>query len=220
MKNLKRFGLVVAIAAASASANASTLVFDFSGTANITFDASSHTPEVASAYNAFINFVPQLKSFSGLVVLPSFEDYQSGTHTIALNSHNLNMSLTNGMLGTLEGTAALGGVIPDNTQDGDWGFLTLSEGQVAGFQWHAETGNPIVTNFNASLPSGLPTRLGSVHVSTEGTTFSYHIGDVYFAANRNGTADITMVPEADSYAMLLAGLGIMGAIVRRRRVAK
>ena len=40
MKNVKRLGLAVAIAAASVSVNASTLVFDFSGTADITFDAS------------------------------------------------------------------------------------------------------------------------------------------------------------------------------------
>lgn len=220
MKNVKRLGLAVAIAAASVSVNASTLVFDFSGTADITFDASYHSPEVASAYDAFVNFIPQFKTFSGLVVLPSFEDYLTGTHTIALNTNGLHVSLSSGFLGTLEGTAAMGSVIPDETQEGDSGFLVLSEGQVAGFEWHIGANNPIVSRFNAGLPSGLPTRLGGVDIVAEGTTFSYHIGDVYFAANRTGTADITMVPEVDSSAMLLAGLGIIGAIVRRRRLDK
>ncbi len=59
-----------------------------------------------------------------------------------------------------------------------------------------------------------------MEVSLVGTSFHYGIGDVYFAANHNASAAITMVPEADSYAMLLAGLGIIGAIVRRRSVAK
>jgi|GEM_PF-6721898 len=220
MKNVKRLGLAVAIAAASASVNASTLVFDFSGTANITFDASSYTPETASVYGAFLSLVPQSNSFSGLVVLPSFENYLTGTHTIALNSNGLHMSLSNGFLGTLEGTSVGGGVIPDDSQEGDSGFLVLSEGQVAGFEWHIGASNPIVSRFNAGLPSALPTRLGGVDVMGSGTTFSYHIGDVYFASNRSGTADITMVPEVDSSAMLLAGLGIIGAIVRRRRLDK
>ncbi len=223
MKNVKRLGLAVAIAAASVSVNASTLVFDFSGTADITFDASYHTPEVASAYNAFIDFVPQFKTFSGMVVLPGFENYLTGTHTIGLNMSDLNMSLTSGFLGTLEGTTLSGGnVIPDNTQLGDMGTLMISEGEVISFNWQIGPGNPLVNSFNAGLPSGLPTRLGYANVSvvTDSTSFSYHIGDVYFSSARGGNADITMVPELDSSAMLLAGLGIIGAIVRRRRLDK
>lgn len=220
MKIVKRLGLAVAIASTSVSVNASTLVFDFSGTADITFDPAYHTPEIASAYNAFVNFVPQLKSISGLVVLPSFENYLSGTHTVALNTNDLHLSLSSGLLGSLEGTTAFGSLVPDNTQAGDAGFLTISNGMVMGFGWHAGANNPIVTSFNAGLASNFPSKLGSVDVSAIGTTFSYHIGDVYFAANHNASAAITMVPEADSYAMLLAGLGIVGAIVRRRRITK
>ncbi|HRH76789.1 MAG TPA: hypothetical protein PK129_05515 [Cellvibrionaceae bacterium] len=220
MNNVKRLGLAVAIAAASASVNASTLVFDFSGTADITFDASYYTPATASVYGAFLSLVPQSGSFSGLVVLPSFENYLTGTHAISLNTSGLHLSLSNGFVGALEGTSGAGGVVPDDTQEGDSGFLLLSEGQVAGFEWHAGGSNPIVSRFNAGLPSALPTRLGGVDVVSGPATFSYHIGDVYFAANRSGTADITMVPEVDSSAMLLAGLGIVGAIVRRRRLDK
>ncbi len=220
MKNVKRLGLAVAIAATSVSVNASTLVFDFSGTADITFDASYYTPEAASVYGAFLSLVPQSGSFSGLVVLPSFENYLTGTHTIALNTGGLNVSLSNGLVGALEGTPVVGGVVPDATQVGDSGFLYLSEGHVAGFEWNIGAGNPLVSSFNAGLPSALPTRLGGVKVETGEATFSFNVGEVYYASTRTGAADITMVPEVDSSAMLLAGLGIIGAIVRRRRLDK
>lgn len=220
MKNVKRLGLAVAIAATSVSVNASTLVFDFSGTATVTFDPAHHTPEVASILSAAVDSVPQWKTISGLIVLPSFENYTSGTHTIALNSNNLNLSLASGLIGNMEGSTVFGPLIPDSTQTGDAGFLTISNGMVMAFGWAAGPSNPIVTSFNAGLPANLPTRLGSVEVSLLGTSFSYGIGDVYFAANHSASAAITMVPEADSYAMLLAGLGIIGAIVRRRSVNK
>ncbi|MBK7006138.1 MAG: FxDxF family PEP-CTERM protein [Burkholderiales bacterium] len=33
-------------------------------------------------------------------------------------------------------------------------------------------------------------------------------------------ASVTSVPEPETYAMLLAGLGVMGAIARRRKAAR
>jgi hypothetical protein len=35
-------------------------------------------------------------------------------------------------------------------------------------------------------------------------------------ANFSGSVNVTLVPEPQSYAMLLAGLGLMGGIARRR----
>jgi len=220
MKNVRRLGLAFAIAAASVSANASTLVFDFSGTANISFDPAYHSTEASTILNWTVDTHPEWQTISGLVVLPSFESYLSGTHTIALNSNNLNLSLYNGFVGNLEGSTALGPLIPDSTQIGDSGYLTINNGSVVAFGWEVGSTNPLVASFNAGLPSNLPTKLGSIEVSLVGTSFQYNIGDVYFAANHNASAAITMVPEADSYAMLLAGLGIIGAIVRRRSATK
>lgn len=42
-----------------------------------------------------------------------------------------------------------------------------------------------------------------------------HIGSV--GANGEGSAFVTAVPEAEVYAMLLAGLGLLGFVMRRRR---
>lgn len=33
------------------------------------------------------------------------------------------------------------------------------------------------------------------------------------------SSNVAAVPEADTYAMMLAGLGLMGAIARRKKVA-
>lgn len=45
-------------------------------------------------------------------------------------------------------------------------------------------------------------------------------GGVSFLVNGSNVASITPVPEPESYAMLLAGLGLMGTIARRRNKAK
>jgi hypothetical protein len=47
-----------------------------------------------------------------------------------------------------------------------------------------------------------------VTLTVKGTSFA--------SAHYNGTISVTPVPEPESYAMLLAGLGLMGAIARRR----
>lgn len=52
------------------------------------------------------------------------------------------------------------------------------------------------------------------------TTFSNQYGNSKFSLSSNGVLDYTVaaapVPEADTWAMLLAGLGLMGFIARRR----
>lgn len=223
MKILKSLGLAVAVSAASLSANAATLVFDFSGTLSVAFDPAQNTPAVISEYTAEFNALPKYKTFSGQLVLPSFENYLSGVHTIGFNTAGLQLSLVSGLFGGLEGTKANvpSRFKPDSTQEGT-GFLTIANGTVAGLSWAADASNPLVERYNSRVPEqfGWPTRLGDISVSLSGSSTSYSIGDVYFAANTSGMAAATMVPEADSYAMLLAGLGVVGAIVRRRRKAK
>jgi hypothetical protein len=53
--------------------------------------------------------------------------------------------------------------------------------------------------------------------------FGAHVGAGYADASGNGSSfgitSVTMVPEPEMYAMLLAGLGLMGFVARRRRKA-
>lgn len=59
-----------------------------------------------------------------------------------------------------------------------------------------------------------PTAAGSYYLTFSGITTGA-VGGLY-----EGTISVTAVPEPESYAMLLAGLGVMGAIAVRRNKAK
>ena len=71
-------------------------------------------------------------------------------------------------------------------------------------------GNIVGNNstFNFNLLSA-----GEYHIDFTGTVTGAH-GGAYLAA-----LHVTAVPEPETYAMLLAGLGVMGAIARRRKAA-
>lgn len=70
--------------------------------------------------------------------------------------------------------------------------------------------NGTVTNF-AELVSFTGSAPVSLNISgtKSGTALSFYAGGV----------SVTAVPEPETYAMLLAGLGVMGAIARRRKQA-
>lgn len=59
-----------------------------------------------------------------------------------------------------------------------------------------------------------PTAGGNMDLNITGIT-NGTLGGLY-----NGSISVTAVPEPETYAMLLAGLGLMGAVVRRRSVRK
>jgi hypothetical protein len=62
-----------------------------------------------------------------------------------------------------------------------------------------------------------PVAAGAYYINIKGTS-SGSFGGAY-----NGsisTTAVTAVPEPESYAMLLAGLGLMGVIARRRNKSK
>ncbi len=68
----------------------------------------------------------------------------------------------------------------------------------------------VVATFDQRL-AGLTFSFVNPHGFGSGVTFSasYHAHDV--------TLTVTAVPEPEQYLMLLAGLGLMGAVARRRR---
>lgn len=264
MVTLKKLALATALGAASLSANASDLVFDFSGTVDLTFDPAFHTEQVIADYTAIFNEDPAFSTFWGTLVLPDYEQYLTGTHTFDINTSGLELSIVSGLLGEIEGsrtavrapnpdyvegvenctarqgcdfdgdgvvetprnnnplTISLGNTyVPDDTQQGDSGTLTLVDGAVTSFEWYAGANNEgIVGSFNTRLfeRQGWLTRIGNISVSLTGATAPRQLGeDVYFSANTFGEASVTMVPEAETYAMLLAGLGVVGAAARRRK---
>lgn len=52
-------------------------------------------------------------------------------------------------------------------------------------------------------------------------TVKFYIGDSYYGDNAGGISlSVTAVPEPESYAMLMLGLGLMGGIARRRQVKR
>jgi hypothetical protein len=50
-------------------------------------------------------------------------------------------------------------------------------------------------------------------------TMATFANPVSASLSSNGVLQVTAVPEADSYAMMLAGLGLVGFMVRRRKTA-
>lgn len=84
------------------------------------------------------------------------------------------------------------------------------------------------TNFNGSLSfsdaANLGQSMGLAMVGYKGTgtaASTYAMTNLTASVDASGnltlSTPVAAVPEADTYAMLLAGLGVMGAIVRRRR---
>ena len=66
---------------------------------------------------------------------------------------------------------------------------------------------------------------GSATLSTPVTTSAFRIrsnaGDGYYSISEfQAVGTIAAVPEPETYAMLLAGLGLMGTVARRRKAAK
>ncbi|MBU6955405.1 MULTISPECIES: PEP-CTERM sorting domain-containing protein [unclassified Hahella] len=213
--------LATTLSAVSMGVSASTLVFDFSGSVDLTFDPNYHSQQTIDEYTDIFMEDASYATFLGQIILPNFDNYLTGTHQVSLNSNGLNLAIVSGMLGGIEGTRqeAPDGVTwtPDSTQDGDSGVLTIVDGNITSFQWYAGPANEgIIGAYNSSVFDGWKTKLGEINLNLNGATDSILIGDVYFASNQFGAAAVTMVPEADAYAMWMAGLGIVGYVARRR----
>lgn len=281
MKLLKKMALATAIGVASVGAHASTMVFDFGGSVDLSFD-DSHSEQIVSDYSDLFQSEADFSSFYGTIILPDYEQYSVGTHTIDLNSEGLELSIVSGLLGEIEGSRTnvtapnsdyVEGVEncarnranwtnggcdfdgdgtfetemnnnpetitvartwrPSDTQHGDSGSLTLVDGKITSFDWNAGYANEgIIGTYNDRLfgRQGWQTELGSISISVEGATAQYspgsvyneagdiiYWGDTFFSSNNAGVASVSMVPESSTYAMLFAGLGLLGAITRRRR---
>jgi hypothetical protein len=117
---------------------------------------------------------------------------------------------------TFDGTTSYQGVYGGTGTNSGWTFT--------GFNLEA---NPYTAFMSMSAANGVTPSSAdqiSVDFSTTGTggILIYRTGpgasDGYFGEGsfRYAVTTVTAVPEPESYAMLLAGLGLMGAIARRR----
>lgn len=127
--------------------------------------------------------------------------------------YSLNWTATGGILYTDPGSYSISTADPAPGVSGPNVNFTVGAGQVAGsikFAWGTTSGIDVVNVWNVN-PDG---SLTAAHVPgmVDGPFPNFH-------ATFNLTAPglISAVPEASTYPMMLAGLGLVGAAVRRRK---
>ena len=73
----------------------------------------------------------------------------------------------------------------------------------------------LINGVNMALPAGTGSIAGGFLAS--GTSFSFTFGGVVPDQFYLNSITVTPVPEPQTYALMLAGLGVLGAVARRRR---
>lgn len=212
----KKLAIACAIAGMSAAAQADTLVFNYSGAVN-----SITIPDAyADLYSIWYESA-DFDDFFGTIIVENYENYTSGTHVlnIAAADSPLKLSLVSGLLTGIEGTRnrTSGTFSPDDSQVGSSGALTIVDGVVSSFVWNA-TGvdSAALTAFNTRTLGSFPVKIYSIDIAVTGSSPNVVFDGGVFAQNVRGTASVVMVPEPETYAMLLSGLGLIGLAARRR----
>lgn len=240
--------LIGSIGFASLAANASTLIVNFEGAVT---DFSGPAQ--------FMDLKPlaMTQTFEGTLALPSFENYLTGTHEIALNTNGIAMRLFNpGVLWGLEGVrqqhtlpnpdfdtskpacnsartcgadynpetisvgpSGRGNVNLSTTQHGE-GLLKIVDGKVQSFEYSINRDQGLASFDRVIRDLNVPVLLDTISVNVAAFTASTQVGDAYFATSNIGQASIgviSSVPEPETYGMMLAGLGVVGFLARRRK---
>ena len=141
----------------------------------------------------------------GEAIMPTI----SGAYTIAADIAG---SLTNGVAGSNVSITPVNGKVQTLRLSSDNGATFVNAGVDVGDAATQGTARGAYTYGTFSANAG---GSGSFNYWEIETRFRLSAGsDV---ASLSGSAEILPVPEPESYAMLLAGLGLLGAIARRRR---
>lgn len=210
MKTAKFLATVLFLTAGAAHAGL-TFVSTGTGTRTETFDGIAGLT-VAGAINSTL-------------LLGSLNTNELGTVTFTYLGNE--SSYTNKLL-TLNGTAmltesnAIGTKISKAvTQTGALSFKFVDDHQgyaINGGTWSNNTSIGLIgTNVTVRSPGAAGTYAYVIGFN-DGAGKGTKLGDWDdFVVGVNFTAAVTAVPEPETYAMLLAGLGLMGAVARRRK---
>lgn len=159
--------------------------------------------------------------------ITGFVDQAAGTWGVASTApfFGFNWTASNGQLitnagnyslNTLTGVVTAGTGLEPNTNDGTINF-TVAAGQIAGkidFAWQTSSGIRVVDIWNVN-PDGSLTAVRAPGMEN-GPFPGYNARFTLTAPGLYSTATAP-IPEASTYGMMLAGLGLVGGMVARRR---
>lgn len=219
MKMIKKLAIASAIGAMSMAAHADTLVFNYAGQVN-----NISIPDAYADLYSIWNESADFDDFYGTIIVNNYENYLVGTHVLNIATANspLQLSLVSGMLTGIEGTRVRGtsAFTPDNSQVGSSGSLTITDGRVTSFVWQAlGTTSAALNGFNNGVLRTFPVKIEAITVNVGASDSTVNFVGGSFQQNVRGTATVLMVPEPETYAMLLSGLGLIGLVARRRMKA-
>lgn len=178
-------------------------------------------PQSFTAPGNFTMFDPTGAVVGNFNDVTGFIDYSAGTFGVASTSpfFGLNWTASGGTIFG-PGTYTISTADPAPGVSGGSYTVTVGAGQMGGhidFAWGATTGIDVLMVWNVT-PSGPNLTFTSVDTDADANAFpgTSMIDGPFpgFSANFNFTAP---VPEASTYGMMLAGLGLVGFAARRRK---
>ncbi len=192
--------------------------FVLTGTSNVTFSVLANTAYNTGAGNT-ASLLPGFSIYQGKAAVAPFAPTQTALPSSA--DHDFSAASANWLLGTNPGNANL----PFQAYAGVWnakgdfkvggdGDLPGDYSQLSSFSYK---GSAFATGNATSASGSFLLGAGTYSVFVGGNDFSTYGNNNKFGFN--ATLSVAAVPEPESYAMMLAGLGLMGFVARRRKAS-